>query len=144
MTKVSVGTTPPGSEWARIPIPGCLVGNCSAKLPGTNTSYRCPEGYPNGAHGFSDDCTQFQFPEPLPGLHGFGYTNSGTRRRDIVNGHDGASEGPYGGDHFHDYSIVDKVAVPSQLEAGEYLLSWRWDCEQTQQIWQNCADVKLV
>mmetsp|Transcript_23878 Transcript_23878/g.64045 ORF Transcript_23878/g.64045 Transcript_23878/m.64045 type:complete len:95 (+) Transcript_23878:1102-1386(+) len=42
------------------------------------------------------------------------------------------------------YSIVDVVKVPSDLEPGEYLLSWRWDCEQSHQIWQNCADVRIV
>ena len=30
------------------------------------------------------------------------------------------------------YSIVDKVAVPTA--EGEYVLSWRWDCEQTNQV----------
>ena len=29
-------------------------------------------------------------------------------------------------------------------QAGEYLLSWRWDCEESTQVWQNCADVVLV
>merc|ERR1711964_428658 len=41
------------------------------------------------------------------------------------------------------YSIVDKVVIPSDIEAGDYLLSWRWDCEQSPQIWQNCADVQI-
>ncbi len=30
---------------------------------------------------------------------------------------------------FHDYSVVDKVVLPPGLAEGEYLLSWRWDCE---------------
>ena len=127
LTKLSVGTTPAGSEWARIPIPGCLIGNCSKGLdPATGKAYPCPEGYPNGARGFSDSCTEFQFPEPLPGLHGFGYTNNNELRPDVVHGDDSASEGPNGGDHFHDYSIVDEVVVPADLQAGDYLLSWRW------------------
>ena len=46
-------------------------------------------------------------------------------------------------DGFHDYSIVDRVVIPAALPEGEYLLSWRWDCEQTTQIWQNCADVSI-
>ena len=32
---------------------------------------------------------------------------------------------------------------PAGRAAGDYLLSWRWDCEQTNQIWQNCADVRI-
>jgi hypothetical protein len=69
-------------------------------------------------------------------LHGFGYTNNNERRIDVVHGGDSASEGPNGGDHFHDYSIVDEVVVPTNLQPGDYLLSWRWDCEQTTQIWR--------
>eukprot|EP00931_Biecheleriopsis_adriatica_P023657 TRINITY_DN14893_c0_g1_i1.p1 TRINITY_DN14893_c0_g1~~TRINITY_DN14893_c0_g1_i1.p1 ORF type:complete len:523 (-),score=94.84 TRINITY_DN14893_c0_g1_i1:137-1705(-) len=38
--------------------------------------------------------------------------------------------------------IIDKVQVP-QLEPGNYVLSWRWDCEQSAQVWSNCADVQL-
>ena len=29
------------------------------------------------------------------------------------------------------------------LEPGTYSLSWRWDCEQTPQVWNSCADVIL-
>jgi hypothetical protein len=47
-------------------------------------------------------------------------------------------------DKYHDFSIVDRVVVPEDLDTGHYLLSWRWDCEQTTQIWQNCADVMVV
>jgi hypothetical protein len=43
-----------------------------------------------------------------------------------------------------DFSIMDRVIVPSDLEPGDYLLSWRWDCEETHQVWQNCADVRIV
>jgi methionine-rich copper-binding protein CopC len=49
-----------------------------------------------------------------------------------------------GCDTYHDYSIVDEVVIPKSLAAGDYLLSWRWDCEQTHQIWQNCADVSIT
>jgi hypothetical protein len=40
------------------------------------------------------------------------------------------------------WHIVDKVVVPEAL--GSYVLSWRWDCEQTPQIWTNCADIEVV
>ncbi len=107
---LSNGTTPSGSQWARIPIPGCRHG-----------------GHPDG-HGFIDKCPsgETEYPSPLPGVEGFGYCNSTET----------------GCDMFHDYSIVDLVVVPD-VEPGNYLLSWRWDCEQTTQIWQNCADVRI-
>jgi hypothetical protein len=41
------------------------------------------------------------------------------------------------------FSMTDKLKVPSDLEAGEYSLSWRWDCEQTPQVWNSCADVTI-
>jgi len=40
------------------------------------------------------------------------------------------------------WNIVDKYAVP-QLANGDYTLSWRWDCEETQQVWANCADITI-
>lgn len=41
------------------------------------------------------------------------------------------------------FSLVDKVLVPD-LPDGDYVLQWRWDTEdQAQQVWTNCADVKL-
>ena len=43
-----------------------------------------------------------------------------------------------------DWSVVDKVAVPAGLDAGHYLLSWRWDCEESTQVWQNCADIAII
>jgi len=40
------------------------------------------------------------------------------------------------------FSIVDEVQVPS--EKGEYVLSWRWDCEETDQVWNSCADIVIT
>ena len=30
------------------------------------------------------------------------------------------------------------------FQKGDYVLSWRWDCEQTPQIWNTCADLTVV
>lgn len=40
------------------------------------------------------------------------------------------------------FSIVDEVQVPNT--PGDYVLSWRWDCEQTDQVWNSCADIKIT
>ena len=40
--------------------------------------------------------------------------------------------------------IADKVILPKGLKPGKYVLGWRNDCEETAQVWQNCADVKIV
>merc|ERR1712080_444535 len=39
--------------------------------------------------------------------------------------------------------VVDKIKIPDNLPPGEYVLSWRWDCEQTPQVWGSCADVTI-
>jgi len=39
--------------------------------------------------------------------------------------------------------IVDRVLIPAGLPAGEYVLGWRWDCEESNQIWQSCSDVTV-
>jgi hypothetical protein len=39
-------------------------------------------------------------------------------------------------------SIVDEVQVPTAK--GDYVLSWRWDCEETDQVWNSCADIVIT
>jgi len=41
------------------------------------------------------------------------------------------------------FEMVDKLQVPD-VPPGEYSLSWRWDCEQTPQVWNSCADVAIT
>lgn len=39
--------------------------------------------------------------------------------------------------------IVDHVALPWMLPEGDYVLGWRWDCEESNQVWQGCSDVYI-
>ena len=39
------------------------------------------------------------------------------------------------------FKIVDKVKIPKDLEPGKYVLGFRWDVEQTAQVWTSCADI---
>jgi hypothetical protein len=39
--------------------------------------------------------------------------------------------------------IEDAVKIPTDLTPGEYVLGWRWDCEETTQIWQSCSDITI-
>jgi len=41
------------------------------------------------------------------------------------------------------YEIIDQLKVPD-LQPGRYVLSFRWDCEQTPQIWSQCSDIEIV
>ena len=38
---------------------------------------------------------------------------------------------------------VDQLKVPPELNAGKYLFQWRWDAENSPQVWGNCADVVI-
>lgn len=41
------------------------------------------------------------------------------------------------------FSLVDQVKVPN-LPEGVYVLSFRWDCKRTPQVWTNCAEIKIA
>lgn len=41
-------------------------------------------------------------------------------------------------------AIVDRLKLPSLLAPGDYVLGWRWDCEQTPQVWSSCSDITIV
>jgi len=40
------------------------------------------------------------------------------------------------------FSVMDEVKVPNK--PGEYVLGWRWDCEEADQVWTSCADIEIV
>ena len=41
-------------------------------------------------------------------------------------------------------TIVDEIIVPTSLSPGAYVLGFRWDGEQTSQVWSSCADIQVV
>jgi hypothetical protein len=43
----------------------------------------------------------------------------------------------------HLMEVVDTLQIPPQMPGGEYVLGWRWDCEQSNQIWSSCSDVTI-
>jgi len=42
------------------------------------------------------------------------------------------------------WAMRDLVEVPESLEPGEYVLSFRWDCQKTPQVWNACANIQVV
>merc|ERR1719412_855543 len=42
------------------------------------------------------------------------------------------------------WAIKDLVEVPESLEPGRYVLSFRWDCQQSPQVWNSCANIDIV
>jgi hypothetical protein len=41
-------------------------------------------------------------------------------------------------------SVVDVLRIPADTKPGEYVLGWRWDVEETAQVWSSCSDVSIV
>ena len=42
------------------------------------------------------------------------------------------------------WGIKDLVEVPADLEPGHYVLSFRWDCKKSPQIWNSCANINII
>jgi hypothetical protein len=118
---VDTGTWPKGSTWARNPIPRVADDN-----KGLYNASSCPG--PSGTSG--PGCQQF--PAPCP---------QDTGR--LPWSTDGSGQGACSGDWTAGL-IADRVILPKSLPAGDYVLGWRWDCEETAQIWANCADVTIA
>jgi len=71
------------------------------------------------------DANATQFPPPAEGLFGFGGTSAAL------------------GQTLFRFTVMDRVRVP-KIARGEYVLSWRWDCEQTTQVWNSCSSIRIV
>ena len=128
--RTTEGTFPAGSEWTKNPIPLC-----------------------NGtAFGFLDwmDCRNgFEFPPPAGG-HGLqGDRLAGTGQHVYYKHDDYEPIEPDADKAFRTefdffWNIMDEVEVPKDLIPGDYVLSFRWDCEATPQIWNSCANIKII
>ena len=77
-----------------------------------------------------------QFEPPCPWDDGW-YSQPGATPHNIDV--EGACSGDWTGG-----AILDEVLIPPDLPPGDYVLGWRWDCEESTQVWSNCADVTIV
>jgi len=137
LVTVSEGTIPAGSTWARNPVPFC----------------RAADG---GAFGQEQNCVGnpagFQFTPPIadkmrPGhlLGGFGAATCygsapkfpATCGIPVTPGNNHKMW-----NHMLQFNVVDQLEVPD-VPPGEYIVSGRWDCEQTPQVWSMCFDVTI-
>ena len=141
------------SLWAMNPIPRITPGGGSG-MPqwlsdacrASGTGEQGPKGAPfNGNGSALDACRSFdpvceedpaqpwyRLPDPLSAAAG---RRSPVRAGDV----EGRCSGDWTGG-----MIVDSVRIPAALPPGDYVLGWRWDCEETSQVWSNCADVRVV
>ena len=37
----------------------------------------------------------------------------------------------------------DVAEAQAELPPGEYVVGWRWDCEESSQVWTSCSDVTI-
>eukprot|EP00756_Hemistasia_phaeocysticola_P013678 Hpha_TRINITY_DN15295_c2_g4::TRINITY_DN15295_c2_g4_i2::g.68426::m.68426 len=148
-TFVTEGTQPPGSMWAMIPMPPTLLGPCC--IPGPNDTATTPNGCLAheksycGASNFSDVC------KPCPQTPGsdcsrcdqVGKVLPGRYKRPGVPQFPPPCE-DCEGVNWNGFSVRDVVKIPADLKPGKYILGFRYDCEATAQVWNNCADVTIV
>merc|ERR1711865_1301154 len=82
------------------------------------------------------------FPSPAEGegIFGFGIANVFSRVGEADS--ETALKAKQVVDDHYDFTVTDIVKVPKKK--GRYVLSWRWDSEQTPQVWANCALVDIV
>merc|ERR1711918_119951 len=122
--RISTGTFPAGSTWTRNPIP---ASDFQFPPPGEDLSR---PGKLLGGFGIGScfGCNQKVNPKDR-GIFGKHYKNNCTE--DETNA------------QIFQWSVVDKVRVPN-VAPGDYVVSFRWDSEQTPQVWASCSDVTIV
>lgn len=105
---------------------------------------RCTDGPPRHSEwsGAKEDCQQFASPCPELDKGWFECTDAHAQAGCQANAN---------ADHFGYCSgdwplgmVADRVVLPRELKPGRYVVGWRMDCEETAQVWQNCADVNIV
>lgn len=40
--------------------------------------------------------------------------------------------------------ILDQLQIPAHLTPGDWVLGWRWDTEESNQVWSSCSDISIV
>ena len=111
----SKGVMPKGSTWRKNPLPACAGASGGSTL--------------RGSKEFACDKPQFT---PIPykdGAWGYGIGEP-------------TEDSPALNSTLADFSIIDKVKVPD-VDDGNYVVQWRWDSEQTPQVWTQCSIVKI-
>lgn len=144
-TRVSEGVLPAGSTWTKNPIP---AGNHSALNKSMNP-HHCGGAAANympqfePPSGCDDHCWGYQ-PCNVFWIHPSyeGWEDHNNPPCDEL-----PPCAPANGEgccHTLAYmEVIDDIRVPD-VPAGDYVLRWRWDAEQSPQIWSNCADVTIV
>jgi hypothetical protein len=138
--RVAEGVMPKGSMWSKNPIPSGTFDD-HAGYPHGNLSppqFEPPIGCDEHCWGYLPCQVGFVH----PGIEGWNHTtvlpNCSRASPDapLVNGEGCCHTTAY-------MAIVDVVRVP-QVPPGDYVVRWRWDCEQSPQIWSGCGDITIA
>ena len=129
-TYLSKGTHPPGSVWKMNPVPECCpnasdtqAGSCESHGKTCGSYEHDPLGRMCGAHtcghnsGLGKSVPAFAWPTADPSAPPTGVEPK--------------------------FAIVDKLRLPAKMSPGHWVLGWRWDCEETAQVWMACADIMI-
>jgi len=151
--RINTGTIPKGSTWTRNPIPACksIAGgafNMGCHVSTVDGKYKPAKSSDFQFPPYGIDKSRADFNGLLGGFGGgacFGCNQE-------VNPIDCNVFGKIGRNNcsvdetnaqVFSFNIVDKVKVP-KVPAGEYVISFRWESEQTPQIWSTCSDITIV
>jgi hypothetical protein len=143
--RTTTGTYPPASMWTRNPTPAChgpgsdhsyeRGGGNQTAYPNKGGTHSCsPASYVGGAFEGLYNGPEF---EPHGGYPGK-YADYGIYTYGFGNNQQENAGGPLL------YNVVDLLQIPKNLEPGQYILSHRFDCEQTVQVWNSCSDITIL
>merc|ERR1712216_393744 len=137
---VSDGTKPVGSTWRRNPVPMC---NCDDGEDCSTTRQLGSQSYRFATEEVADQIPFDDKPygkQELPDWYQKDYDHFWLSHCDSGFQFQPPAEGVFAAGI--SFSIGDLLKVP-EID-GDFILQWRWDCEQTPQIWSSCADIRII
>lgn len=138
------GTFPAGSPWTKNPIPPCadeFIHHSGGPAPKTKSKCTTPMFKPALPGLFGDGpgaCITWAIHGPIEGFHSL-FDSEGN----VVYQAPCTKEQALDQAYRFQFNILDKVKVPADL-AGEFVLSFRLDSEQTPAIWSQCSDITIT
>ena len=129
---------PPGSQWAKNPVPAGLWLTGKNQWQGNEypPQFEPPSGCDEHCWGYQPCNVGFTHPS----YEGWNHTKDQLPECSRAGPSSPITNGE-GCCHTTAYMAVkDQVKVPL-VKPGEYVVRWRWDCEQSPQIWSGCGDI---
>lgn len=130
-TYITEGTYPTGSMWAMNPIPRI---DDSSEDSGDPIIDCKPLAVGQACRQFDPQCEELDVDPADPEGRPWHRIEPTAAMGDV----EGMCSGDWTGG-----MIVDRVIIPKDLPAGEWVLGWRWDSEETAQVWAGCSDVTI-